>query len=516
MNERLEQDDQKIRDAGEIADGIATVGLSAEEHTMRYNANDVLPSARAMLEGYFAFLGAFSFLNPIITILLHQAEETIKNTTELSTRSVAKMMRDISYACWQDSGGHDISVPIQKKFNNYLISHAKDGTLNIIKSDQLTPLFKQGDEAKWPHLILTSNHARASETKDLHELMRGICRIASDAWGKTLDICQLTTKTKPEEAATKNIVIMACHTEKDNLLNGANLIDRRLDLEEDSNIECPKDRTLSHISPAAVRLAKLMLKLMVETESQANIDLVRSKADNDHPLNARPFVVDDLQDKGYYFQPIILRADAKKIAGHIKLIGYSKGANTVTDALRFFYQECAHLGAQLKVRDDKGELRAANDNDIKNIISGIALLNIAPGEVPLTKAEKEVLGINRTTILNTHDFTAGHLVNPNSDDYNNSQDRLIKITGTKTESGHSVTDALGDDNKRGYIMDLDNGRIDSARTKAAKENAKNYQEAQKEIRNFFSSNHCYKLHPTPHVSGEKEIKSLEVGARNRA
>lgn len=518
MNDRPKID--AARASEEISGGLDTVGIKPEEDKRAEQANDYLHKARDALQGYLGFAESLAVFNPAVKYAIYAftnyVEDSIKNTTELSTRDVAKKMRKLSEDCWDKSGDNDITVPIQKECNNHLLTHAEDGTLNLIKSDQLTPLFKHGDEAHWPHLILTSNHARASETKDLHELMQGICRLAHDAWGRKLDICRLTTDTKPEEAATKNIAIMACHTEKDNLLNGANLIDRRLDLEEDKNIECPKDRTLDHISPAAVRLAKLMLKLMVEPESQANIDLGRSKADNDHPLNARPFVADDLQDKGLSSERVILRSDAKKIAGHIKLIGYSKGANTVTDALRFFYQECAHLGAQLKTRDKDGALRDATDADIKSIISGIALLNIAPGEVPLSKAEKEVLGINRTTILNDHDLTAGHLVNPNKDDYDDSQDKLIKIIGTKTESGHSVTDALGDDEKSGYIMDLDNGRIDTAHTKAAKKNAKNYQEAQKEIRNFFSSNHCYKLHPTSHVSGEKEIKSLVVGALNRA
>lgn len=498
-----------LADTGEIAAGAETIGLSPQAHPMVSNPNEVLSNSRAFLTGYLDFWRTIGWLNPLVLSLVGNFEKTIKNTTELSTRSVAKKMRNISHAMWQyNNQDPDFSIPIQKGCNNCLLTHAEDGTLNVIKSDQLTPLFKAGEEKDWPHLILTSNHARASEVKDLYELMDGICALAKDVWGKALNLCRLTTETSTKDAKAKNIVILACHTEKDNLLNGANLIDRRLDLEEDTNKENPANRTLNHLSPAAARLAKLILKLMVEPESQNLIDLKRSNADVNNPLHARPFISDDLQDKEQANAAIVIRNDAKKIAGHIKLIGYSKGANTVTDALRFFYQECKHLNNSLKIRDSENNVRPIVDKDIKGIIASIALLNIASGEVPLTDVEKEKLGIRRTTILNTHDFTAGHLVNPNLDRYHNKYDRLIKIAGDKEEAGHSVESSLGKKNLIGFIANLENAVAHGTLTKEQQDNVKNYRLAQEAVRDFFLSNHCAKDLPRMQITGQVQSSRL--------
>ena len=429
--------------------------------------------------------------------LYNKAMQNLKNTEELSNRDVARMFRDISQAIWTQNalasfnpfapflGASDGAkeIPIRREFNNRLWTHNADGTLNHTTSTDLAPLFPEDNPEAWPNLVLTSNHARAWQSRDLSDLMKGIKRLAHDAGGKPLDLHRLKHNEKSPDVAGKTILALACHTEQDIYLNGAELIDRRLDLEEDSNKGSPEKRSIQHMSPAAMRLAKLMIKLMVEPQCGAMVDLDRSDFDHHPSCRNAPFIADDLMQRGREDprytdrHPLILRKDAASIAQHIKLIGYSKGANTVTDALRFVFLEYAKLGELMQIREPDGTKRKATDKDIATLISNIGLLSIAPGEVPLTHEEKYKAGITRVTIHNTDDLTAGHLVNPKEKDYDPWSDKLIQIKGTSHEMGHSIVAALGKDDAPGFIMNPENARGD-----------RNYQAAQDAVRAFFASN----------------------------
>ncbi|MES2983648.1 MAG: hypothetical protein V4735_00480 [Pseudomonadota bacterium] len=354
------------------------------------------------------------------------------------------------------------------------MTHNTDGSLNSLTSDDLAPLFVAGKPEEWPNLVLTSNHARAGKSSDLSELMQGIEQMAHDAWGKPLDLHRFTKEDRAAgkpNVKNKTIIALACHTERDIFLNGAELLDRRLDLEEDKlgNAD-PSKRTLTHISPASMRLAKLIMKLMVEPDPAMPtlVDLDRA---TDYKHIDDPFIAND-HDRG-----LVLRADAPSIAQHIKLVGYSRGANTVTDALRFLHLEYAKLGPRLQQRSKDGSTHAVTQQEMKQLVGNIGLLSLAPGEVPLTKAERDIVGIHRVTILNTHDLTAGHLVNPDAADYDRWADRLVRIDGTRADSGHSIGEAMGKKGKTGYIMD------------PAHANDAHYRTAQDEVRAFFASNH---------------------------
>ena len=453
------------------------VNASAPPPKVVVNPESLYYSGKRSLD---AWLGALKRLDKG---LANRTEAELANSQELSTRSIASIFREISRIIWAQNdfirtGGFSLlgfggnkPIPIQKDFNDRLWTHNPDGSLDHVTSDDLAPLFVPGKQAEWPNLVLTSNHARAWQSSNLSDLMAGIEQLANDSWSDKLDLLRIKNHERPKHVGGKTIVALACHTERDMYLNGAKLLDRRLNLEEDPNKENPRERTIEGISPAAIRLAKLMLKLMVEppakpTQGYKLVDLDRAVV---HP-NA-PFVADD------HTASLVIRADAASIAQHIKLVGYSRGANTVTDALRFLYREYAALGDRLQVRDKSGKLHAATDKDMSALIGNIGLLSLAPGEVPLTKAEKYTVGINRVTILNTHDLTAGHLVNPDRADYDRWSDRLIEIEGTLDESGHSIVAALGKDGKPGFIMD------------PANTNRPNYRTAQDEVRAFFASNH---------------------------
>lgn len=452
--------------------------------------------------------GSLAILKLYSPNICEQVTSYLQHTRDLSTRPIAALFRDLSNLIWTQNSSlaffkrlwgipaesYADGIPIQKECNNYLWARNEDGGLNHVTSDDFTALFKEGDQANWPNLVLTSNHARASKSDDLTELTSGFTRIAGDAWKKTLAVVGLSGGNPPKNVKGKTIVAMAVHTEKDIFLNGARLIDRRLDLLDDQKgIRDPSQRTLKHLSPAAMRLAKLMMKLLIEPAADGTklVDLDRAK---DEYLEAgNPFVA-DAHDKN-----LVLRKDAGSIAQHIKLVGYSRGANTVTDALRFFYQECAKLGDRLEVYDKQGDkvlsTSDAGKEAIRHIISNVGLMTIAPGEVPLTDAEKRIVGIQRSTILNTLDFTAGHLVNPNIDLFDPWCDRLVKIEGAPDQSGHSITKGLGTKDAGGYIMDP---------TNAGKEN---YIKAQDEVRAFFASNHGIHAATTLCLSPDKNEQS---------
>lgn len=412
-----------------------------------------------------------------------EARNHLTHSRDYSSRNIARWFESLSDTLWNGNlfyslfglSSHETRIPIQEKFNDRLWTANRDGTLNHVVSDDIVGLFRPGDEANWPNLVLTSNHARAWRSKDLSELMHGVERLAHDSWGRSLPLCRLTRSTPASEAAGKTIVALACHTERDIFRNGAMLINRRLDLMEDPNRDMPEKRTLSHISPASVRLAKLVLKNIMAPESQRLIDLdlgVEKRSGNVmRPLCAA-------QDPACAGKGFMLRADAERIAQHIKLVGYSRGANTVTDALRFLYREFALMGDRLQRMGEDGRPRPVSEKDIRTVISNIGLLSLAPGEVPLTKAEREKVGINRTTILNENDLTAGHLVNPDEADYDRWADKLVRIRGSHEEAGHSLSAALGSLDTPGYIMNARSAEKDER-----------YRQAQDEVRSFFASNY---------------------------
>ena len=460
-----------------------------------------------------------NYFDAFLNSLPHEDRKSIKdkvsNTEMASTHEVASIFRRFSDWLWQYNdwlnlvanfgrGASRSQIPIQEHFNNKLVTLDDNGALHKVKSDDFVTLFKKNDEANWPNLVLTANHARAWQSDDLVELLDGVQTLASDA-AKSLGAQTFPKHTlihnRLADGAGKTIFSLACYTEKDVYLNGAELIDRRIELENDmaGNAD-PAKRSIKHISPASLRLAKLILKLVAEPDLK-NPDLVNlDRAEPDSTKEKTAHFTKDPRVVADHNLPLTLRADAAKIAQHIKLIGYSKGANTVSDALRFLYLEFAGLKEKerLKVRGSNGKERLAAPEDIKTIISNIGLLSLAPGEVPLTKAEKEVAGIKRTTILNTNDLTAGHLVNPDEKDYNRWYDRLIKIEGTEVGSGHSITEALGSKrhNKVGFIMKASNDP--------------HFIAAQDEVRAFVASNIGVNaatsvcLSPEPNASGGKD------------
>ncbi|MFM9889884.1 MAG: hypothetical protein ACKVOE_04450 [Rickettsiales bacterium] len=404
--------------------------------------------------------------------------DTLTSSKDFQGRDASRMFRRLS----KQHGNPDLDqTEMQRTCNDRLWTHNEDGSLNYIESSDIVPLFAPGHEADWPNLLLTANHARAGKTEDLSELMKGFRKLGEDAWDREIDLCRLSHGVPPGDTRGKTIIALACHTESDIFLNGAELIDRRIALQEDVNIDHPAKRTRAHMSPVSPRLAKLILKTLVEPDPARPklVDLARAKEEYANT----PFVADD-HDAG-----LVIRADATRIAQRIKLEGFSKGAEGVASALRFLFAEHAALGQRIHIREADGSTRVATDADMKQIISNIGILSISPGEVPLSKAERDVVGMRRVTLVNTNDYTAGHLVLPNKKAYDRWSDRLVPIEGTTEESGHSVKATLGTTGVRdaegrviepprtGFIMDSRNA------------DKPNYEVARDEIAAFYASLH---------------------------
>lgn len=457
-------------------------GKRASAPRVMVSPNDMINRGRLSLE---------SWLRVLPSKLAEEERKKLAHRDDLSTRGIARYFRNLSATCWTQNAWYSLwnlsdnetQIPIQKMFNNQLMTYDGKGALNLIKSDAIIPLFPPGEPEKWPNLVLTSNHARAWQGSDLVEILEGQERMARDAFGKPLPMYRLTHAEQQPDVGGKTIMVLACHTQRDLLLNGADLIERRCELEEDPNRHSPEKRSIANMSPAAMRLAKLALKTMAEPESQPLIDLGRAHEN----FIKEPYIANELMRRGHEDvnypdnHPIIIRSDAASIAQHIKGQGFSKGCNTMTDMMRFMWLEYKQLGPHMQIRDSDGQLRAMTDKDMQTIIGNMALLAVCPGEVPLTNEEKYTLGITRTSIHNKHDLTAGHLVNPDASEYDPWADKLIEIEGSREAMGHSVKCALGAMDRAGFIMDPIKGRTDPA-----------YREAQDAVRAFYAS--CYQQH----------------------
>lgn len=455
--------------------------LSAEPPSMLVSPGSLYEQSRKGIESYLATIPS-GRLRGLVT-------GGLRDQVFGSSNAAADYMEAISKTLWSYNDLYSFfgmsqnasQTPLQKTFNHKLCTHNPDGTLNTITSDDLAPLFPEGRESQWPHLVLTSNHARAWQHTDISEIMQGFKRVLVDAGLPEEKICRLTKNMEPKEAEGKTIIVAAVHSHKDPFLNGAELIRRRLELEARPEGADGLFGEREHMSPAAMRLAKLMFKLMCEPGSYPLVRLDAARIDENPGLKRHPYIAEfvglvekESTDFGRNEErPLILRADAAKVASHMRAMGYSKGSNTVTDALRFLYQEMKLAQAMTAIRQPARSLKPLEDEDIKSLISKISLLSIAPGEVAITDAERDIAGIRRSTIENRNDIVAGQYTHYNS----RPGDRVLTLNGATENSGHSPLDALGNAGRGGFIMD-------ASRAEGLTPSAMEYQAAQQVMREF--------------------------------
>jgi|GEM_PF-2766841 len=414
-------------------------------------------------------------------VLRSQAMAATMRMTGFPAQMFDQMMGQVGLVAREPSGNH---YPDMHSFTrkNRLISHNLDGTLNRVFSADVRSMFQPGKEKDWPHLILTSNHALCTDHTHISGIMRGFRKLVMDTFDKPVHLIR-----NPHDASERNerrndasrhtLMLSAVDAEPNAWLNGAELIDRLVHLrrEYDASSGRKAPETEAHISPAAIRLAKFMLRLMVEEGSLNRIDpfsnrltfqdeterngyhAVRNPLEGSHGED----VLFDKSGKQVEFQPIVLRADAPLIAQHLKLVGYSKGGNTVTDALRYLLKELRQTlpdgTAVFNIRDARQEdkTRPMRQPQIADIMRNIGLLNVATGEVPLSYEEKQY-GIRRLSILNEHDLIANHFRHGYTHHYG-THDDLMVIKGSKDHLGHGPKEALGfyedeGENSKGALM----------------------------------------------------------------
>jgi len=381
-----------------------------------------------------------------------------------------------------------------------MYSHNKDGTLNRVLSDDIREMFNSPNPDDWPQLMLTCNHAMCGTHTDVSGIMRGCRKLAMDTFGRSkVELIrnpheEVANPSAKSEWGKKTLIVSAIDAQPNAWLNGAELLDRLLELrdERDKNeAEAEKYKQMDdyaeaerisgralesdvHMSGAAKRLAKIILKLIVEDPDLIDVDAkVLAVQDIVQSIDKFPHVRHSLEKQGGCIK---LRDNAADIVQHIHLAGYSKGGNTVSDAMRYLAKELRatknlQKGGQpafavtdhhAKARDRMdihAAVRPIQKEDIAAILRNIGVLCVAAGEIPLTREEKEY-GIRRINVLNKEDVIATHFSEGEKWRYG-THDELMEVDGTKRGLGHSPEEALGyyeDDDgrkvgKRGYLHD---------------------------------------------------------------
>jgi hypothetical protein len=330
---------------------------------------------------------------------------------------------------------NDQGILFRPEYNHHFLteeSHASGGHGKIVAMpvDEIVKLFarpkqaKKGEMDDFPHIIVTSSHAQGETLKDVTNITHGIEALARDSEGKPLPHGYRDKGI----ASGQTLTIYACDVEKSPMLNAAQLLSRILELKKVVKTGKP-EKEFNDISPGAKRIAKLILKCMAENPAMVDVD---------DPRPMRDIAV-------HATAPIALRADAVHIAHHFQLIGYSKGGNVVSDAMRYLVSELTAKNA--KGRDvfikheqsptrQQGERTMSPDN-VRNLVRGIAVMAIASVEVGMSDYYKQH-GVRRVAFNNHHDLISAHHNYEGSRD-----DERWMIEGVEREGGHAPADMMG-------------------------------------------------------------------------
>lgn len=322
-----------------------------------------------------------------------------------------------------------------ERFNHKFLTETRPGQNGhgkIIDADpnRVAALFKPLSNLhplrtrEYPHIVFTSSHARGETFEDVRCITHGIEAMVRDSTKVPLKHGYYNEGVKSGQVLT----LYACDVEESPWRNGAALLNRINTLKA-----LPKntpDKEFKNMSPGAMRIAKMMLKCMVEHPEDIDVNDTRRLSDI-RINNAKP---------------ITLRADAQEVARHFHLIGYSKGGNVVSDAMRYMVAELTAKREdgkdlfQLHVADPtirKSQDRTMSQHNVCNIMRSIPVLALASVEVGMSDFDKNH-GIRRLSINNEDDLISAHH-NFESTKYD---ERLI-IKGSKDHLGHSPQEFLG-------------------------------------------------------------------------
>ncbi len=428
----------------------------------------------------------------------------------LHSQAQAQQMIDLGMSLPPDN------PEVEKKLNRHFFTHNLDGTLNRAQENELQVLFAEHEPEHWPNLVLTSSHALVRGSDDVSGIMQGFHALITHAFGdgngaRAKDLPLIRDAAHPEQGETtdegkKTLIVSSVFNHRNALVNGGELILRLRHL--DDLYEHPPatqqalekayigdEKAHDSMSPASVRLGKLMLSLIVQQPEKID-------------LNARALTESA--------EPIRLREDAGAVLQHIKLAGYSKGGSIVTDAVRYLILELQHADAQGKrtfdapqkydpSADPNHAYAPISDKAITGLMHNIGLLCVNPGITPLTERERS-LGMRRLTIRNKLDRISAHMFRKHDREGTfGMHDDVYVISGKSSgDLGHSPEGSLGTKDKAGYLIDESLTRPEDLPT---------LQEIKGRLRSFFAS--CYNkvgishVHFDPHQLGDQLEARIE-------
>ncbi|MFZ4540303.1 MAG: hypothetical protein ACOYNL_00655 [Rickettsiales bacterium] len=308
-----------------------------------------------------------------------------------------------------------------------------NGEIVAVDVDNIVKLFDRNAKPaangkRFPHIIITSSHAQGETLHDVRSITHGIEALARDSEGRALPHGYVDKEIKPGQTLT----LYACDVEETPWQNGAALLKRILELKKIAKTGKP-EREFREISPGAKRIAKLMLKCMVEDPSTIDVD--------------SPDSIATLAKKRE--KPITLREDAVEVAHHFQLIGYSKGGNVVSDAVRYLISE---LTAKHRVNGKQtdifqlheqspnmnGDGRRMGEHNVRNIVRSIAIMALAAVEVGMSDHDIRH-GARRDAFNNEDDQISAHQNYESNPPY----DRRWLIKGTREHLGHAPHQMMG-------------------------------------------------------------------------
>jgi hypothetical protein len=211
------------------------------------------------------------------------------------------------------------------EFNNQLLTEDSQGNIQVAKVEDIDKLFERDrDGHEFPHVIMTSSHAFTETKNDVSQVIHGIQALARHSQGKPLDMIHLGEKSPP--VPNPALILFACDTEVNPQCNGTMLLRRLHELravEKRFNETGELHDDFKAISPGAKRIAKLMLRQMASKEDFKEIEINDSRPISEIFANRN----------------ITLRSRPELIAQHFATMGFSKGGNVVSDAMRYLVSE---------------------------------------------------------------------------------------------------------------------------------------------------------------------------------
>lgn len=394
----------------------------------------VYDNAKAIFEQQMAFLPA-----PLRTWCKYQLMYNPLWTQQLRSEGIVSALKNTSMIL------PGKSQLMKQGLNHQLLAEQEDGTLRAIRAEEIDALFprrKQNSASPdlFPNIVLTSSHARAEEPKDITNIIHGIEAMAAHSHKAPLSKARVDAHGI-HAGAGDTLILSACDTEKDPVMNAAVLLERMNDLKHIEKTGETDD--FKHASEGAKRMAKLILRCMAENPEDVPLDDLR-------PLN---------QTRR---EPLVLRPRAELVAQHFQLLGYSKGGNVVSDAMRVLVSELSAKDASGMPLIQFPEILENRVEDtpenqllmVRHLVRRIACTSIAALEVPMAQAYRDA-GVRRVSFNNVYDLISNHM------DFEGTQDdEKWTIEGSKAKYGHDPEEALGKRDadapyglKRGYVLD---------------------------------------------------------------